>query len=515
MTSSVKLSPSPVSAAFYGIKWESFGKHRLSDSEKIILRSGEDNPTEYTLSNIDEASTYIRILLKVLSEVSGPKGPSSKVSHLRDPLPAAGALQILHADLDGVVMHYVVFKLYEIICCLRGNKDGAVVSMVTIFYEFGNLIDEWRPLLRVLHLGGSGDEYAQRGSALSLAYILLAGCPSQAKSKENTFKTNYLTVEDPLKALISWTTSQLQSSCGKSLSMVTPTLTALLSSTEARTIFASEGGIGYLSRHLRVKQTINDVKGKSKGGGVSIQQIYELCFCLWIMSYDCDTSAAIRKLFARDGAIKSLVELVSSAPREKVVRVALSTLRNLALCSTNVNPGLDGRTVVDSYVFLGDMIGFGLMKVIKFMMERQWSDPDIVEDITLLNRLLHANYKEISRWDMYQAEVESGNLEWGVLHTEKFFKENCRLLEGKNDDFYLLKILINLLRSKDEDIAAIACYDIGEFVRFYPNGKSIAIRLGAKAIVITLIEHDNLDLQRHALQCISKIMVQNWEYVNN
>jgi len=116
---------------------------------------------------------------------------------------------------------------------------------------------------------------------------------------------------------------------------------------------------------------------------------------------------------------------------------------------------------------------------------------------------------------MYQAEVESGNLEWGVLHTEKFFKENCRLLEGKNDDFYLLKILINLLRSKDEDIAAIACYDIGEFVRFYPNGKSIAIRLGAKAIVITLIEHDNLDLQRHALQCISKIMVQNWEYVNN
>lgn len=74
MTSSVKLSPSPVSAAFYGIKWESFGKHRLSDSEKIILRSGEDNPTEYTLSNIDEASIYIRILLKVLSEVSGPKG---------------------------------------------------------------------------------------------------------------------------------------------------------------------------------------------------------------------------------------------------------------------------------------------------------------------------------------------------------------------------------------------------------------------------------------------------------
>ena len=26
-----------------------------------------------------------------------------------------------------------------------------------------------------------------------------------------------------------------------------------------------------------------------------------------------------------------------------------------------------------------------------------------------------------------------------------------------------------------------------------------------------LIEHENPELQRHALQCVSKIMVQNWE----
>jgi hypothetical protein len=28
-----------------------------------------------------------------------------------------------------------------------------------------------------------------------------------------------------------------------------------------------------------------------------------------------------------------------------------------------------------------------------------------------------------------------------------------------------------------------------------------------------LIEHENPELQRHALQCVSKIMVHNWEYV--
>jgi V-type H+-transporting ATPase subunit H len=77
----------------------------------------------------------------------------------------------------------------------------------------------------------------------------------------------------------------------------------------------------------------------------------------------------------------------------------------------------------------------------------------------------------------------------------------------------LLKVLIAYLSSRDEEIAAIACYDIGEFVRYYPNGRAIAKRLGAKDLVMRLIEHENPELQRHALQCVSKIMVQNWEYV--
>lgn len=128
----------------------------------------------------------------------------------------------------------------------------------------------------------------------------------------------------------------------------------------------------------------------------------------------------------------------------------------------------------------------------------------------MLNKLLHENYKELSRWDVYENEVLTGNLEWGVLHDEKFFRENCRMLEGKDCNFLLLKRLILLAASDDEDVACIACYDIGEFVRHYPNGRSIAKRLGAKDTIMKLIEHENTDLQRHALQAVSKMMVQNW-----
>ena len=72
-----------------------------------------------------------------------------------------------------------------------------------------------------------------------------------------------------------------------------------------------------------------------------------------------------------------------------------------------------------------------------------------------------------------------------------------------------------LAAGDDEDVAAVACYDIGEFVRHYPNGRAIAKRLGAKDIVMQLIEHENEDLKRQALQCVSKIMVQNWAVSNS
>jgi V-type H+-transporting ATPase subunit H len=37
---------------------------------------------------------------------------------------------------------------------------------------------------------------------------------------------------------------------------------------------------------------------------------------------------------------------------------------------------------------------------------------------------------------------------------------------------------------------------------------------GAKEKVMDLIEHGNPDVARYALQCVSKIMVQKWEFVS-
>jgi hypothetical protein len=102
------LPASPVAAAFSGIQWDPLEKLGLTSPEKSLLRSGEDNPVDYTLSNVEDAFMYSRTLLKVLSECSGPSGPSKKVSKVKETLTANEALQMLYVDPTG---EYVFLSL--------------------------------------------------------------------------------------------------------------------------------------------------------------------------------------------------------------------------------------------------------------------------------------------------------------------------------------------------------------------------------------------------------------------
>ena len=73
---------------------------------------------------------------------------------------------------------------------------------------------------------------------------------------------------------------------------------------------------------------------------------------------------------------------------------------------------------------------------------------------------------------------------------------------------------------------AVACYDIGQFVRFYPNGKMIVEHWGTKLKVMGIMARAEdpvdeaaraawMDVQKNALLCCSKIMVSNWEFLES
>jgi V-type H+-transporting ATPase subunit H len=177
--------------------------------------------------------------------------------------------------------------------------------------------------------------------------------------------------------------------------------------------------------------------------------------------------------------------------------------------------------------------------------QKQWTDPDMMEgtnrsvllsvlplviekfsvpsnrscplfaDIDELRKILSANYHELTKWEVYLAELDSGMLKEGIVHTEQFFKSNARKMEGMDGDFCHVKSLIQLIsRREDDETVSMALFDLGEFVRHYPNGKSIVNRLGAKQVVMPLLQdHENDEIQRQALLCISKMLVNNWKAV--
>lgn len=449
---------------------------------------------------------------------------TGEVSTLTEKCTAEQAMHALDRDPLGVVTHYALTKLNEIITTLSTGVSGVTVSSVFYVGKDGVLVDQWKALLRILNKGGKGDAYAQKVASMSLAKILIASSPSQRSASTSTDKdgnvlkarpVSYASAVEPMEALTAWIVSQLKNASGGMVGLCIPALIVLMEAYESRVVFCNAGGVKYMARQLRSgSKNKGAADSKKKFGQNSVQQLYELTLCMWILTYELGKSQNVRADFAKDGLpVQALVELVSLAPREKVVRVALSSLRNLATCTADEDPAPAGATKLDGKYFLSEMIACGLMKAISLLRDRQFTDPDIVDDVDTLHKLLTDNYKEMSRWEVYKNEVESGHLQWGSTHTEAFFKENARMIEGSDGDFHLLKVLITLLSSKDEEVAAIACYDIGEFVRHYPNGRAIAKRLGAKELVMPLIEHDNPELQRHALQCVSKIMVNNWEYV--
>lgn len=385
------LPPSPVAHAFPHIQWDPLGSLRLTAQETALLRMAETNPIEYTLADSRDASMYARVLLKLLAEASAAGAGTGEVAKINEPVEDDVAMKALDQDPLGVVTHYALTKLYEIISTLSTGVSGVTVGAVFYVGKDGVLVDQWKALLRILNKGGRGDPYTQKGAALCLAHILLTSCPSQRSAAPTTDKDgqpikprpiSYASAVEPLEALTAWIVSQLKNATGTNVGLCIPALTALMGANETRILFCSSGGVKYLARQLR-----NGSKGakgaggdKKKIGQTSVQQLYELTFCLWALTYELNANYTIRADFAKDGlAVAALVDLVSIAPREKVVRVALSSLNNIATCDAQQSPPAAGLPALDGAYFLSETIACGLMKAIDHLMDRQFTDPDIIQ----------------------------------------------------------------------------------------------------------------------------------------
>jgi len=347
------------------------------------------------------------------------------------------------------------------------------------------------------------NQFLQSSAALSLAYIFssLYRVPGTSTSR---MSNGILGPVHGLETLLNWTHGKLKAAVAQpnTLPGVLPSTVMLANGLPTR-LFLLKWEFLPLVHTLLTKLGVTG----------NPQFLYELSLCMWTFSLvgnithlagvEANIAAETTRMFHTLNVAKTEVDMLSAAPSRKVVRMIVATLHNLA------------RTEDDD--ILVDIFGTNCLRHLEVMIankhHKNSGDVEFENDVKGLLEMLQTNYKELSTFDRYTTELQSGDLQWGILHTEKFWKENNRFMEL--NDWKLLKLLISYLSHTDSRIVSIALYDLGEFTRFFPNGRLIAKSLGGKDLALSLIQSEHEDVQRQALQCVSKIMVQSWNMLSS
>ncbi|XP_072945129.1 V-type proton ATPase subunit H isoform X2 [Epargyreus clarus] len=233
---------------------------------------------------------------------------------------------------------------------------------------------------------------------------------------------------------------------------------------------------------------------------VNFQVQYQLVFCLWVLTFNPLLAEKMNKF----NAIPILADILSDSVKEKVTRIVLAVFRNL------IEKPEDHQVAKEHCIA---MVQCKVLKQLSILEQKRSDDEDIMNDVDFLNERLQASVQDLSSFDQYATEVKSGRLEWSPVHkSAKFWRENAARLNERGQE--LLRTLVHLLeKSRDPVVLAVACYDVGEYVRHYPRGKQTIEQLGGKQRVMYLLSHEDPNVRYEALLAVQKLMVHNWEYL--
>ena len=271
------------------------------------------------------------------------------------------------------VQQYVFTRVEEILGLnpsdYLGTDHESFVNARAPFFTIDGINLQDGPFLRAIR---SKDVYTQKSASLGLACLLTAK-------------------EGEVNALVVWICEHLSSQQTQVAEIAIPALTMLMRRQSARKIFASHNGVGHVAHTLA-----------RLGSNGSAQQLYDLTFCLWTLSLG---EVADVKAFLHAGASRILTDLLSAAPSRKVVRMALSTLRNLSSSENDV--------------MLTEMLTGGLQKILENMIQanahKQSGDPEVESDARALFEVLMKNYRELSTFERWASEVQTGALRYTTV----------------------------------------------------------------------------------------------------
>lgn len=183
--------------------------------------------------------------------------------------------------------------------------------------------------------------------------------------------------------------------------------------------------------------------------------------------------------------------------KEKVQRIYLQVIERL----------------LDVNIFSEMCVMYGLYPLLERLSEANFKDEDLKLLVTDVGDRLRPYIRVMSSMERYKKELSTKTLEWGPVHTEKFWKKN--FINFDANEFILIKELCDLLDSQDETTVCVAAHDLGEFARLYPDGRKLVSLFGAKTKFFLLLEADNSEeVRKQCLLATQKLLVQNWQAID-
>jgi len=327
-------------------------------------------------------------------------------------------------------------------------------------------LNPYQPFMGVLQLE-TADFYAQARACHILSTLFANG--------------GGVASQDELVVYLRWLIGRLRSGRGRELTTALGATKDLLKAPELRAVFVKLEGLNALTSHFRADNA-------------NTQIVYLAGFCVWLLSYQTELLSELREWNLLD-KVKGILAQVT---REKCLRICFAILVN----------------VINQLDYNEQMINRQMPKVIDSLYARKMKDEDMITDMDNVKNALDEAVHQLSSFEKYAAEVDSGKLGLSPVHSEQFWRENNTRFEEKS--YTYIRKLVDLLKTPDELTLMLACSDLGEFARFHPDGKRIIAQFGGKTMLMALMTDKGTPprVQSAALLAVQKLMVSSWDLIN-
>ncbi|TKR80878.1 hypothetical protein L596_014865 [Steinernema carpocapsae] len=192
---------------------------------------------------------------------------------------------------------------------------------------------------------------------------------------------------EDLKYYFAFLKDELKSTSNEYMNTSARCLQMMLRIEEYRSAFVEQDGVATI---------VNTLEGKT-----NFQLQYQLIFALWCITFNGANAAKL----VNGRVIHVLGDILSECSKEKVVRIIMSTFRN-------VLEKADDRELVR--VAALQMVQCKTLKALELMDAKKFDDPDMQEDSDYLSAQLHLSVQDLSSFDEYVAEINGGRLHWRV-----------------------------------------------------------------------------------------------------